>query len=169
MMKDSGHSIKTSEQQDEIHHGFQYLQFENRVLKIESDSAGIIRIAPAEISTAEQPDDFTRCASEELSEYLMRKRKQFDVPLSLTGTAFQIQVWNALRSIPCGCTCSYGELAKMIGRADAFRAAGNAAGKNPVMILVPCHRLIRADHRMGGFAWGAEWKQFLHEIEGIRL
>ncbi|MGB0409246.1 MAG: methylated-DNA--[protein]-cysteine S-methyltransferase [Opitutales bacterium] len=90
-----------------------------------------------------------------------------DLPVHLLGTEFQLQVWEALRSIPPGETCSYAELAAVIGRAGACRAVGRAIGANPVAYLVPCHRVIRADGTLGGYRWGVQVKAALLSSEGI--
>jgi O-6-methylguanine DNA methyltransferase len=88
-------------------------------------------------------------------------------PLDLSaGTAFQQRVWNALRKIPCGQTRSYGELARAMGEAGAARAVGGACGANPVPLLVPCHRVLAANHKLGGFSGGLEWKRLLLAREG---
>jgi O-6-methylguanine DNA methyltransferase len=88
-------------------------------------------------------------------------------PLDRTGaTPFRLAVWEALREIPCGQTRSYAEIAAAIGRPKAARAVGQACGANPIPILVPCHRVLAAGSRLGGFAGGLPWKQRLLEREG---
>lgn len=87
-------------------------------------------------------------------------------PLDLSaGTGFQQEVWQALRRIPCGQTRTYGEIAAAIGRPRAVRAAGQACGANPVPVLVPCHRVLGAHGRLGGFSGGLQWKRLLLERE----
>jgi methylated-DNA-[protein]-cysteine S-methyltransferase len=88
------------------------------------------------------------------------------VPVDLTGTDFQLSVWEALRKIPPGRTLSYGELAKKIGHPTAVRAVGGANGANPVSLVVPCHRVIASDGTMGGYGWGLERKRWLLAHEG---
>lgn len=90
-------------------------------------------------------------------------------PLDLSGTAFQKCVWNALRKISCGQTNSYGEIATAIGRPTAVRAVGGACGANPVPILVPCHRVLGAHGRLGGFSGGLDWKRRLLAREGRKF
>ena len=102
----------------------------------------------------------------QLEEYFAGKRTDFDVKLSLHGTPFQQRVWAALRQIPYGTTQSYGELAKSLGKPNAFRAVGAANGRNPVSIIVPCHRVIGADGTLTGFGGGLGNKQRLLELEG---
>jgi O-6-methylguanine DNA methyltransferase len=88
------------------------------------------------------------------------------VPVDLTGTEFQLQVWAALRNIPPGRTLSYGDLAKTVGRPTAVRAVGAANGANPVSLVVPCHRVIASDGTLGGYGWGLECKRWLLAHEG---
>jgi methylated-DNA-[protein]-cysteine S-methyltransferase len=101
----------------------------------------------------------------QLAEYFAGKRKNFTVPLDLRGTPFQRNVWEALLAIPFGETRSYGELAKRLGNPQAARAVGAATGRNPVSILVPCHRLIGATGKLTGFAGGLDTKMHLLELE----
>jgi methylated-DNA-[protein]-cysteine S-methyltransferase len=101
----------------------------------------------------------------QLREYFSGKRKFFDVPLEFRGTEFQIQVWKGLQSIPYGITQSYGSLAKQIGSPKASRAVGAANGRNPISIIVPCHRVIGADGSLTGFAGGMKAKSYLLALE----
>ena len=89
-------------------------------------------------------------------------------PLDLAGTAFQKSVWNALRKISLGRTKSYGEIARAIGRPKAVRAVGGACGANPVPVLVPCHRVLAANKKLGGFSGGLDWKRKLLAREGSK-
>jgi O-6-methylguanine DNA methyltransferase len=89
-------------------------------------------------------------------------------PLDLAGTEFQKSVWNALRTISAGKTKSYGEIARAIGRPKAVRAVGGACGANPVPVLVPCHRVLAANKKLGGFSGGLDWKRSLLAREGIK-
>jgi len=102
---------------------------------------------------------------EQIQEYLTGGRKGFRVELDLWGTAFQIGVWGNLREIPYGETRSYGQVASSLGSPGAARAVGRAAGRNPVPIVVPCHRLIRGDGSLGGFGCGLDIKGFLLALE----
>jgi methylated-DNA-[protein]-cysteine S-methyltransferase len=104
-------------------------------------------------------------AEQQLSEYFSGKRRNFTVPLDLRGTPFQTNVWEALLAIPFGETRSYGELARQLGNPQAARAVGAATGKNPVSIVVPCHRLIGASGRLTGFAGGLDAKMRLLALE----
>ena len=101
----------------------------------------------------------------QLIEYFARKRTEFDLPLEPSGSEFQKKVWRALRKIPFGQTRSYLDLAKTIGSATASRAVGLANGKNPLSIIVPCHRVIGSDGSLTGFAGGLETKAALLALE----
>jgi len=90
-------------------------------------------------------------------------------PLDLTGTEFQKSVWNAMGKISLGKTKSYGEIASAIGRPRAVRAVGGACGANPIPVLVPCHRILAANKKLGGFSGGLDWKRSLLEREGIKI
>jgi methylated-DNA-[protein]-cysteine S-methyltransferase len=89
-------------------------------------------------------------------------------PLDLSGTPFQKSVWNALRKISLGKTKSYGEIARAIGKPKAVRAVGGACGANPVPVLVPCHRVLAANKKLGGFSGGLDWKRSLLAREGVK-
>lgn len=104
-------------------------------------------------------------ACRQLSEYFVGERKQFDLPLCLKGTFFQQKVWQALRKIPYGESRSYQDIAVAIGNSKAVRAIGGANHNNPVMIIVPCHRVINKDGSLGGFGGGVDVKQYLLELE----
>jgi len=101
----------------------------------------------------------------QLTEYFENKRKIFDVPLDFTGTDFQVKVWEALLRIPYGVTKTYGELARMLGDIKAVRAVGGALNKNPVSIIVPCHRVVGASGKLVGFAGGLGNKSILLDLE----
>ncbi|RYG80167.1 methylated-DNA--[protein]-cysteine S-methyltransferase [bacterium] len=118
----------------------------------------------------ESPDDpLLRRAAERLGEYFARARREFDLPLLPKGTEFQARVWAELLRIPYGATISYGELARRMGDANASRAVGLANGRNPISILVPCHRVIGASGKMTGYGGGVERKIALLELERPEL
>lgn len=98
---------------------------------------------------------------QQLTAYFAGTLTKFDLPLKLQGTIFQQQVWEALKTIPYNTTMSYGELAQQIGQPKAFRAVGLANGRNPVSIVVPCHRVIAANGKLTGYGGGIERKQWL--------
>ena len=105
-------------------------------------------------------------AREQLGEYFAGRRRRFDLPLAPSGTAFQLHAWQALQDIPYGATCSYGEQARAMGQPRAVRAVGAANGRNPIPIVVPCHRVIGGDGKLTGYAGGLDIKKFLIELEG---
>jgi methylated-DNA-[protein]-cysteine S-methyltransferase len=104
-------------------------------------------------------------AERQLNEYFEGKRKSFSVTLDMKGTRFQNDVWEALLAIPFGETRSYGQLAKQLGNPKATRAVGAANGRNPISIVVPCHRVIGSSGRLTGFAGGLDRKAHLLELE----
>jgi methylated-DNA-[protein]-cysteine S-methyltransferase len=119
-----------------------------------------------------EPDDGSGRAGEilaaarrQLGEYFAGRRTTFDLPLDLSGTPFQLQVWNALTRIPFGTTLSYGELARRVGSPNGSRAVGAANGRNPVAIVVPCHRVIGANGDLTGFGGGMARKEWLLKHE----
>jgi methylated-DNA-[protein]-cysteine S-methyltransferase len=104
-------------------------------------------------------------AARQLREYFDGERTEFDLPLALDGTAFQCRVWAALRAIPYGRTVTYGQLADRLGQPSASRAVGLANGKNPVSIIVPCHRVVGAGGGLTGYGGGIERKRYLLDHE----
>jgi methylated-DNA-[protein]-cysteine S-methyltransferase len=111
------------------------------------------------------PDVVLTTAARQLDAYFAGRLKAFDLPLAPAGTVFQRRVWDALRAIPFGETRSYGQLATAIGKPSAMRAVGAANGSNPIVIVVPCHRVIGADGSLTGFGGGLERKKFLLSLE----
>lgn len=131
---------------------------------IEEMDGKITRIYPG---TAEEHDHSpvlleAKC---QLEEYFAGKRQVFDLPLELTGTDFQCAVLRALLEVPYGKTTTYGALAEAIGRPKVARAVGMALNKNPIPIIIPCHRVVGRDGSLTGFAWGMEAKRHLLELE----
>ncbi len=104
-------------------------------------------------------------ARQQLTEYFDGERKEFDLPLSLAGTEFQLRVLDELRRIPYGETTSYGDIAARIGKPKAMRAVGAANGRNPIPIIVPCHRVIGSSGDLTGFGGGLDAKQALLQLE----
>ena len=108
-------------------------------------------------------------AAMQLDEYFAGKRTEFDVTLDLSGTEFQRGVWIALNAIPFGQSVSYAQHAQDLGNPKALRAVGSAIGKNPVSIIVPCHRVIGSSGAVTGYAGGLERKRFLLALEGVAV
>lgn len=102
---------------------------------------------------------------EDIQAYTNKQRKTFNVPLDLQGTPFQMAVWQALQEIPYGETVSYSAVAEKIGKPTAVRAVGGAIGANPVMIVVPCHRVIGKNGQLTGFGGGLDMKSYLLKLE----
>lgn len=127
------------------------------------------RHLPAQLAGWPEPPShpLLRRAGAQLVDYLAGRRSAFDLPLDLGGgTAFQQAVWRALLAIARGQTCSYGALAQALGRPAAVRAVGAAVGRNPLSIIVPCHRVLGAGGALTGYAGGLERKQALLRLEG---
>ncbi len=104
-----------------------------------------------------------------LKSLLAGRRSPDFPPLDLRGTEFQKGVWNALRKIPLGQTKSYGDIARLIGKPKAVRAVGGACGANLIPVLVPCHRILAVNGKIGGFSGGLDWKRTLLTREGVKL
>jgi len=117
------------------------------------------------------PRDARRCAAvcAQLAEYFGGKRREFDLPLAPRGTPFQQRVWHALLAIPFGVVRTYGDVARDIGQPLAMRAVGQANGRNPLPIVIPCHRVIAGDGTIGGYSSGLNVKHRLLALEGIEL
>jgi methylated-DNA-[protein]-cysteine S-methyltransferase len=112
----------------------------------------------------DEPDVVADAASQ-LEDYFAGRRRAFDLPLDLNGTPFQVQAWRALAEIPYGKTVSYGDQARRLGRPHASRAVGAANGRNPLSIVLPCHRVVGTDGSLTGYGGGLETKRWLLEHE----
>lgn len=139
-------------------------------IKIEENGGAITRVDLVKNDLQEEIIEkeetlLLKQAIRELSEYFDGKRNSFNLPLELQGTEFQKKVWNALMEIPFGETRSYKEIAKAIGNEKASRAVGMANNKNPIMIIVPCHRVIGANGKLVGYAGGIDVKAKLLNLE----
>ena len=140
------------------------------IIIIESNGSAITSI---KITGAAKPegkktaDKLTDKAAGQLGEYFSGKRKVFDIPINPQGTKFQLCVWNALKDIPYGETRSYKEIAIATGNHKACRAVGLANNKNPIWIIIPCHRVIGANGTLTGYGGGLEMKQNLLDLEKI--
>ena len=139
---------------------------------IAEDGQGIcsLRFAPGQAAPAPTGEKglYLDDAERQLREYFAGERRAFDLPLSVHGTPFQTQVWDALRNIPYGETRSYQQIAQTIGNARAVRAVGMANNRNPIPILIPCHRVVGKDGALTGYAGGLERKQYLLDLEAAR-
>lgn len=142
-----------------------YYNFPIGRLAIACDSEGITDIAMGTVDAVEKRTKIIDKAAEQLNEYFLGIRREFDIPLSIHGTDFQKRVWNALRNIPYGETRSYGDIALAIGNPRACRAVGMANNRNRIMIVIPCHRVIGSDGSLVGYGGGLDIKKKLLEIE----
>jgi methylated-DNA-[protein]-cysteine S-methyltransferase len=124
---------------------------------------------PLALNGHQRDDDAFTEARTQLAEYFDGERTTFDLSLTPTGTPFQLRVWKALRKIPYAATASYGEVAAAIGSPSASRAVGLANGRNPIAIVIPCHRVIGADGSLTGYGGGLDRKRRLLELEASRL
>ena len=136
--------------------------------KISDDREGFMRELKSRIKAeyVEDPSKFQQLRAE-LERYFKGERLIFKGPFDMRGTSFQVEVWKAIHSIPNGKLTCYGGIAKQIGRPKAVRAVGNAVGDNPMGLIVPCHRVVSSNGRIGGFTGGLEWKRKLLAQEGI--
>ena len=137
------------------------------ILTAEIDGGRITRLGvfpAAESDPSGEDRVLAKRLRDELDAYFHGERRVFSLPLSLSGTAFQQKVWEEIKKIPFGETCSYGEIARRIGYPGASRAVGSACRANPVLLLVPCHRVTAADGP-GGYVLGGRAKEFLLSLE----
>lgn len=146
-----------------------FYDFPVGTLAIAEDGTGITDIfvkgEAAGKDFAEKETPLLKEAAKQLREYFSGQRKEFDLPLSLHGTPFQLSDWKALQNIPYGETRSYKQIAEQVGSPKAFRAVGMANHNNPVMIVVPCHRVIGHNGTMVGYGGGLAMKRYLLELE----
>lgn len=130
-------------------------------LEIVADEKNILAINFTKQARRKNSNALTQKCVVELKEYFLGKKKKFVLPLKFSGTDFQEKVWSALRQIPYGSIISYGDLAAMIGRPKAARAIGGAVNKNPIPIIVPCHRVVGSDGQLVGYEGGLWRKKWL--------
>jgi methylated-DNA-[protein]-cysteine S-methyltransferase len=141
-------------------------------MRLAAGDAGLVEIAFLREGWApashwrERSTELLRQTRRQLDEYFAGARRDFDLPLAAQGTGFQQRVWAELRAIPYASTASYVDIARRLGDAKAVRAVGMANGRNPLGIVVPCHRVIGADGSLTGYAGGLERKRALLELEG---
>lgn len=138
-------------------------------IKVEGSENGIsaITILDERVAVSDAIPLHFENAVKQLDEYFNKKRSVFTFNIQMSGTSFQVQVWKALLEIPYGKTCSYLDLAKKLGNPKAVRAVANANGKNPLLIIVPCHRIIGSDKSLTGYVAGLWRKKWLLEHENI--
>jgi methylated-DNA-[protein]-cysteine S-methyltransferase len=144
------------------------------MLTIFSSGKGICRIDFGNKKSSlegfkEDSDFYIEECIKQLDLYFQKKLKNFDVRLDLQGTNFQKAVWREISKIPYGKVKTYAEIAKLIGKPKAARAVGQALNKNPIPIIIPCHRVIGKDGNLTGFGGGIEIKKFLLSLEGVKI
>ena len=138
-------------------------------ITLEEEENALIRLSISREGRAlAAPSPLLAEAQRQLTAYFQQRLQQFSLPLAPKGTPFQQRVWQGLLSIPYGCTLSYAQLAAHIGKAKACRAVGQANGKNPLPILIPCHRVIAANGGLGGYSAGYGMKEQLLALEKIQ-
>ena len=136
------------------------------VVRLTEADGSIIRIELTDDADASaMPTLLQYVAAEQIMAFLEGKRQQLDFPIRMVGTPFQQRVWHALQQIPYGTTRTYGEIATAIGNPRASRAVGMACNKNPLLLIVPCHRVVGVNGKLVGFAYGTEAKRWLLELE----
>ena len=135
------------------------------LLKIQYEDSFITKIEKTDDKPDINPTSLTDTVYKQLTEYFEGRRKVFDFPIKLNGTDFQKAVWKELLKIPYGETCSYKEIAEKIKNPKACRAVGMANNKNPILIAVPCHRVIGADGSLVGYGGGLDMKKTLLDLE----
>lgn len=138
-------------------------------LRILSNGEGITEIKFMDTDGPEDPDIHTESARTQLKEYFDGVRNMFDLTLQSAGTHFEHQVWDQLKEIPFGSTTTYGSIAKKIGDPNASQAVGAANGKNPIAVVIPCHRVVGANNNLVGYAGGLDRKEWLLKHEGALL
>jgi methylated-DNA-[protein]-cysteine S-methyltransferase len=138
-------------------------------LTVEVSDAGVHRVGFDQSALPQgAPHPLLDLARTQLGEYFDGRRQQFELPLAPRGTAFQQRVWQALLAVGYGRTCSYAEIAVAVGVPRAVRAVGAANGRNPIAIVIPCHRVIGSNGRLTGYASGLPRKAALLQLEGLR-
>ncbi|WP_276307872.1 methylated-DNA--[protein]-cysteine S-methyltransferase [Alteromonas flava] len=146
-----------------------YLTTPIGTLEICANTAAITSVLFVESTRTAHPNSITALGINQLKEYFAAQRQHFQLPLAPTGTQFQHKVWRALQQIPYGESVSYSNIALAIGNPQACRAVGAANGKNPISIIVPCHRVIGQNKRLVGYAGGLERKAWLLQLEAQQM
>jgi methylated-DNA-[protein]-cysteine S-methyltransferase len=146
-----------------------YLETPIGFLRILSNGSGITSVKFMDFDGPEDPGIHTESAKTQLKEYFEGKRDRFDLTLLPDGTDFEQKVWVQLNNIPHGTTTSYGKIASHLGDKNFSQAVGAANGKNPIAVVIPCHRVIGSDNKLVGYAGGMERKEWLLKHEGALL
>ena len=139
------------------------------IVEVAANEHGVTSIFFVDKARTVNPNNITDATCKQLLEYFQGHRQSFDVPLSAQGTDFQRAVWHELYKLPFGVTCAYQDIANALENPKAVRAVGAANGKNPISIIVPCHRVIGANGTLTGYASGVDRKAWLLKHEGALL
>jgi len=134
-------------------------------LAVTAEDGSVTRIDLNSHGSAPPRSAFEHQVARELAEYAAGERRDFSVRIAVRGTAFDREVWNAVGAVPYGETVSYAEIARRVGRPRAYRAVGAANGRNPIPIIIPCHRVVASDGGLGGYGGGLPLKRRLLELE----
>lgn len=141
------------------------------ILQLAASPQALVRVQLLKDSSTEpylaDHNDILRAACQQLQEYFAGTRQDFHLPVSAQGTAFEQAVWTQLQQIPYATVCSYGDIARRCGHPQAFRAVGRACNHNPVLIVIPCHRVVGQTGKLTGFGCGIEIKEKLLRREGL--
>lgn len=149
---------------------YDFLESPMGLIEITASESALVSLSLITNSdTIATPNSITDLCKTQLNEYFMNQRTEFTLPLDFNGTKFQKSVWSELLKIPYGATASYKDIAASIGNPNASRAVGGAINKNPLFIVVPCHRVIGANGALVGFAIGLDKKTYLLELEKNHL
>ena len=146
-----------------------YLETPIGFVRILSNGEGITEIQFQETDGPKNPDNHTESARTQLQEYFEGLRDTFDLVLQPDGTEFECQIWNELKAIPHSSTTTYGKIAEKLGDKNYSQAVGNANSKNPIAIVIPCHRVIGSNNKLVGYAGGLHRKEWLLKHEGALL
>lgn len=139
------------------------------LLKLTFDDEALVRISHAESMGKSSKTKLSKETVKQLDKYFAGKREEFDLPLKPMGTDFQLRCWKALCDVPYGTTQSYKDIAERVDSPKGFRAVGLANNRNPLMIIVPCHRIIGANGKLVGYAGGVHIKEHLLRLEGVLI
>jgi len=139
------------------------------LLSVFERDGSIVALDYGRTAGRDSPTPLLRAAARQIEAYFAGRLKAFELPVAPAGTAFQQAVWEGMRRIPYGCTCSYADLARALDSGP--RAIGGACARNPLPIIIPCHRVLASGQRIGGYGspGGLDTKRFLLELEGVRL
>ena len=144
-----------------------HLKTKGGLVRVTATETAITGIDFVQKSIKDRPNSVTNQAVRQLQEYFAGQRREFQLPLEMKGTPFQMAVWKELLKIPYGESTTYGDIAKKLKNPGAGRAVGSANGKNPISIVVPCHRVIASHGGLGGYSGGLDKKRYLLALEKI--